>query len=219
MKSKWSTAALCALTMGAGAAHAADITVYTTNFSGGVDAAWSAGSQQSDANVGSYLGNFLLGNATTLTLAGLPAHTQLTLSFDLYLFQTWDGNNTTYGPDYFSISSSAAPIAGSWTFTNHQLQGQSYPQATPTENYGGLGNPGATYVYRGLGPTGDHSFWTAAHTDGGFSVTFAGPTTQNDEWWGIDNVSVTVTPVPEPSALMLLLAGLGLMGLKARRRV
>lgn len=35
---------------------------------------------------------------------------------------------------------------------------------------------------------------------------------------GIDNVSLSVTPVPEPDTYAMLLSGLGLMGFVARRR-
>lgn len=214
------TASALSLALGTvGAAQATELTVYQTDFSSGLDLQWSAGSVLSDATLGEYLGNFSLDGATTLTLDGLPSHTQITLSFDLYLFNTWDGNNLSWGPDYFSISSSAPAIGGSWTFTNHQPDGQSYPQAVPTENYGGLGNMGATYVYRGLGPLGDGASWTAAHTASTFSVTFGGPTTQTDEWWGIDNVQVSVTTIPEPSAALLLIAGLGALGMAARLRL
>jgi len=40
----------------------------------------------------------------------------------------------------------------------------------------------------------------------------------NDHGLGIDNFSLTVTAVPEPGALALMLAGLGFMGFVARRR-
>jgi hypothetical protein len=40
----------------------------------------------------------------------------------------------------------------------------------------------------------------------------------NDHGLSIDNFSLTVTPVPEPGALALMLAGLGFVGFVARRR-
>lgn len=171
-----------------------------------------------DAALGFYHGDYTLGQSTTLALSGLPAHTQLALSFDLYLFATWDGENLTFGKDFFSLS---GDISFSETFTNHQPQGQSQA-GTPDETYGSAG-PSQTHVYRGLGPTGSSSEFLIPHSSSSFTVTFGGPTTQADEWWGIDNVRVTIDagpqPVPEPSALTFLGTGLaGLYALRFRRK-
>ena len=40
----------------------------------------------------------------TLTLNGLAPHTLATVSFDLYVLKSWDGNNSQYGPDRWSLS-------------------------------------------------------------------------------------------------------------------
>jgi len=183
--------------------------VYSTDFESTLDAVWSNGSVLSnDATLGSYNGNYSLSNSTTLTLTGLPAHTQLALSFDLYLFNTWDGENTTFGKDYFSLS---GDVVGAWTFTNHQPEGQSYI-GTPDEIYGT--GVTATHVYRGLDSTGFGDQFLINHTGDSFSVTFGGPTSQTDEWWGIDNVKVTVNTVPLPGTIWLLLSGItGLLGM------
>lgn len=180
--------------------------VYSTGFEGGLDSAWSSGSSLStDSVLGNYNGNYSLSNGTTLTLTGLPSHTQLSLSFDLYLFSSWDGENLTWGKDYFSLS---GDVVGAWTFTNHQPQGQSYP-GTPDEIYGT--GVSATHVYRGLDPTGFGNQFLINHTGNSFSVTFGGPTTQADEWWGIDNVSVAVSTVPLPGAVWLLGSGIAVL--------
>ena len=194
--------------------------VYSTGFDSGADAAWSNASLASTSALGQYLGNYSLANGATISLSGLPTHTQLALEFDLYLFYTWDGNNTTYGRDYFSLS---GDVNGSWTFTNHQSEGQSYP-GTPDETYGSAGMH-QTQVYRGLDPTGLGDEFLVNHSGGAFSVTFGGPTTQTDEWWGIDNVRVFLdggdsSPAahpPEPATMLLLGSGLaGLAGLRKR---
>ena len=167
-----------------------------------------------------------------LTVSGLPAHTQLALEFDLYLFNSWDGNvvgsDGTFGPDFFSLSND---ITFSETFTNHQvssgLPDQTYPGA-PDLCFGNCGvgffGAGDTHVYRGLDPTGFGSEFLISHNLSTFSVTFGGPTDQADEQWSIDNVVVTidgnnVVSVPEPTTLSML--GAGLLGLGAiawRRR-
>ncbi len=148
----------------------------------------------------------------------MATHTQLSLEFDLYLFATWDGENTIYGKDYFSLS---GDVNESWTFTNHQPQGQSYP-GSPDEIYGS--GVWATHVYRGLDPTGLGDEFLTDHSGDTFSVTFGGPTTQTDEWWGIDNVRVSIdsvpapvpAPVPEPSTMLLF--GFGIAGLVVYRK-
>ncbi|GAX60558.1 endoglucanase [Candidatus Scalindua japonica] len=164
-----------------------------------------------------YLGDFTLGQSSTLNLTGIGSHTALALEFDLYLFSTWDGNNTTFGPDFFSLS---GDVNGSWTFTNHQPQGQSYPGSPDLIPFGSGAD--ATHVYLGLDPTGTGDDFQISHTASTFSVTFGGPTDQIDEWWGIDNVRVSIdggTTVPEPTTVALLGIGLaGLAGAEVRRR-
>ena len=189
-------------------------TIYSNNFEGTSDLSkWTNGILNT-TSVNSfpstqYLGDYSLNSATTLTLTGLSAHTELTLDFDLYLFNTWDGNNINYGLDFFSLSQD---INGSWTFTNHQAEGQTY-NGTPDVTYGS--GAAQTMVYRDLGPTGADNGFTIAHTSDTFTVTFGGPTTQSDEWWGIDNVSVSIdsssSAIPEPATMILF--GVGLMGL------
>ncbi len=202
------TVLLLGLLIGPAAAAA---TLYSTDFESGLDSAWSLGSTQAtDATLGHYNGNYSLVDGTTLTLTNLPAHTSLALRFDLYLFSTWDGENTTWGKDYFSLS---GDVNGSWTFTNHQPEGQSYP-GVPDEIYGtGLS---ATHVYRGLDPTGSGDAFVIAHNKPMFTVTFSGPTTQTDEWWGIDNVSVSNVPIP--TSFWLMLAGLLFLSRAIRQR-
>jgi len=202
-------------------ASALAVSVYENDFNSGVDAAWSNPSSHA-AGLGvtsSYLGDFRQNESTTLTLTGLGAHDQIALEFDLYLFSTWDGEDTFYGKDYFSLS---GDVNFSETFTNHQSEGQSYPGSPDLIPYGG--GAGATHVYLGLDPTGLGDEFLVDHTGDTFSVTFAGPTTQSDEWWGIDNVKVSMNslqdqntakvPVPPTLALMAL----GIFGLGFTRK-
>ena len=209
------------------AAQALPVVVFTNDFeantNGFSDSRVSTQNAVDGTNLTQHHGLFTLGQSTTLSLAGLPAHTQLSLAFDLYLFQTWDGENTTYGKDFFSLN---GDISFSETFTNHQGAGQSYP-GVRDECYGtctnvNIGSASDTHVYRGLDPTGFGGEFLIAHSASTFTVTFAGPTTQTDEQWSIDNVRVTIdgrsSTVPEPTTLLLL--GLGLAGLGfARRRL
>lgn len=187
--------------------------IYSTGFESGLDPVWSTGSTlASESTLGSYNGNYSLAHGTTLTLTSLPLHATLALRFDLYLFGSWDGENTVWGKDHFSLS---GDVAGSWTFTNHQPEGQSYP-GTPDEIHGS--GSAATHVYRGLDPTGLGDQFLIDHAGDSFTVTFGGPTTQADEWWGIDNVTVTVDTVPLPGTALLLASGLSGLMAGVRRR-
>lgn len=55
-------------------------------------------------------------------------------------------------------------------------------------------------------------------TGGAYTLRFASVTNDAQMQFGIDNVSLSVTPVPEPETYAMFLAGLGLMGFVARRR-
>jgi hypothetical protein len=143
------------------------------------------------------------------------------LAFDLYLFNTWDGNDPTYGLDFFSLS---GDVLFSETFTNHQEEGQTYA-GKPDETLGPAGMR-QTQVYRGLDPMGSGDQFLIAHSADAFTVTFGGPTTQSDEQWGIDNIRVSIDSlasasadgpsVAEPTTLALL--GLALVGLGLWRK-
>lgn len=170
-------------------------------------------------------------NAVTLTLTGLPTFDGFTLSFDLYVINSWDGNEFSFGPDIFLASAkwggSSVPLIHT-TFSNWADYNQSYTDnlfgdhpyttgaaatATLGYTYGTVGD--ATYSLGsgwGFGPV----------TDGTLVITFAGLGLQGlyDESWGIDNVKIDVsTPVPEPEGYALFLAGLGLLGIVVRRRI
>lgn len=50
------------------------------------------------------------------------------------------------------------------------------------------------------------------------SIKLSGTGTNNARYVGVDNVSLTITPVPEPETYALLLAGLGVVAAVARKR-
>src|SRR5574337_608688 len=65
--------------------------VYRNGFEGAVGPEWSNASVDTTPSGRRFLGQF--GNDTvTLTLACLPAHRQVILSFDLYVIRSWVGN-------------------------------------------------------------------------------------------------------------------------------
>jgi hypothetical protein len=128
-------------------------------------------------------------SALTLSLATTPGETY-TLVFDAYMFDTWDGDNTQWGPDYFGVHADGVPIMRT-TF------------ARPSGNGSAWGS--------GWGWPDMPERWTA-NLDGGSNIdaifrrvvidfkaergstclSFVGENLQggNDESWGIDNVRI-----------------------------
>lgn len=158
-----------------------------------------------------YLGSFL-NETVTLTLTGAPVGYTGTISFDLYLLKSWDGNSTQYGPDYWKFWVNEGTVFTT-TFANVYTHDQSYPDSyyashphfTGAAEHSTLGeNDGYDAVYR-------LSFTTAVETSTiNFHFAAAGLT---DEVWGLDNVQVDVVPLP--ATLPLLASGLlGLLGLR-----
>ena len=89
-----------------------------------------------------FLGQFSR-DTVSLQLTDLPQHTSVTISFDLFVIQSWDGNNTTRGPDVWELSVDGGPTLLHTTFSNAFPSETSFRQAYPDEFPGG-DNPGLT---------------------------------------------------------------------------
>jgi hypothetical protein len=222
--------AATAALVGAGAAQAA-VPVYFNDFETSAGAEWS-NTTISTTPVGArkFLGQF--GNDdVTLSLSGLGAHTSVTLEFDLFVIQSWDGSNTTWGPDFWGAQVTGGPILNLATFSN---QGGPYMQQNLLPTPSGLLAPqtGASetgtlgYTSTGgvsLGGSQDsvyHFSHTFLDTSSSVQFQFYGAHLQavSDESWGLDNVKVSVVPVPEAETWAMMLVGVGLVGFQLRRR-
>ena len=104
--------------------------VYENSFEETVGSEWSNRTIEFTPKDGRrFLGQF--GNDTvTLTLDDLPPHSTVTVSFDLFIIHTWDGNYNRYGPDFWSLSVTDGPVLLRTTFSN-SLNHQSYPDISP----------------------------------------------------------------------------------------
>lgn len=177
-----------------------------------------------------------LSNETvTLSLSGLPAHTDVSLSLALFIIQSWDGGSACPGGDCITIAADGAPLLNT-TFALASGS-QCYPSNCPASNAARTGadepNNSLGYSFFGdnvylLNPS-QHANFTFPHTASTLAITFQGSGLQDigDESWGIDDVLVEVTPavqppppqVPAPATLMLLGSGLaGMAGITWRRR-
>jgi len=172
---------------------------YSCNFENGAGAEWSNRSVSLTPGTTQHPQDHFLGqfgnNTVTLTLSNLPGHNAVTLVFDLYIINSWDGNNTENGPDHWFLRGPSGQAWVDTTFAEWDSQfTQSYPGTYPSLN------PPATGARESktLGYTASRdSIYTitaptVAHTANQVQFQFSASGLQNlsDESWGLDNVTV-----------------------------
>ena len=178
--------------------------IYSTDFETGVGSEWSSVRTDVTPSGRKFFGRF--GNQTvTLTLVGLPAHASLGISFDLYIINSWDGNDPTWGPDIWQAEVVGDRLLKRTTFAWPSSDArQAYPASYP----GGTTYPSGTraaekntlgYVYAGFSMDSVYQMtFPIAHAADAVAFQFSAAGLQNigDESWGLDNVMVTVDGVP-----------------------
>jgi uncharacterized repeat protein (TIGR01451 family) len=154
-----------------------------------------------------FLGEF--GNQTeNLHLGQVPAHNVVTVSFDLYVLRSWDGNLTknesdqVIGPDVFDLRQTAATSAllhttfSNWDKVTYR---QSFPGNYPGGDY--PARTGATKINSLCYTYGDkpqdaiyHLTYSFIHTGSSLSLDFSALGLQaiTDESWGINHLKVSV---------------------------
>jgi hypothetical protein len=135
----------------------------------------------------------------TLTLRNLKPHTAATVTFDLYVLKSWDGNNPNYGPDRWSLSVQGGPTLLDTTFSNNPKTGaydlslQNYPVANSAHQTGAAVVNSLGYKF--YGDSIYHLSLTFAHTGETLAVNFSSSLFEGkgtgDESWGLDNVRVS----------------------------
>lgn len=138
----------------------------------------------------------------TLNLGGLPAHGELTITFDLYLMQSWDGNpvfgNQKVAPDLFTLSVAGGPTLLHASFAVGPLRPyQSYPAQYPTDGSTPVNNARHTGALAidmlGYGRDAVYRLtYTFAHAEPTVTFRFTAPALEplGNESWGLDNVEV-----------------------------
>ncbi|MEQ9234313.1 two-partner secretion domain-containing protein [Coleofasciculus sp. E2-BRE-01] len=185
------------------------IPVYSDDFETEISDVWSNTSTDiTPKGNRRFLGRFSGNDAATLTLDNLPPHSQATVSFDLFLIQSWDGNaevccdGLIIGPDIWELSITGGQTLLHTTFGNPEPnfpRDQAYPGEFPGGQYpGGTGSVKDELGYFSIDSVYRFSF-PFLHNNDVLQLNFAsalpGYTGIQDESWGIDNVRVSVQPI------------------------
>ncbi len=179
--------------------------IYTSDFEGPVELEWSHNSTDITPSGRRFLGQFNT-DAVQLTLLCLPLHTTVSISFDLYLIRSWDGNQEIFsgsgaliGPDIWDFRIAGDPASLHTTFTHWSNYRQAYPDTFPGgENPACSGaDENNTLGYYFFDDPMDSVYqlsFTLPHTSETLVLEFSASGLQDitDESWGLDNIRVTV---------------------------
>jgi hypothetical protein len=136
-----------------------------------------------------------------LALTNLPSHRWLTVSFDLYIVRSWDGNSPAHGPDTFSLSAAGGPRLLETTFSNNPKTAvdgsfQNYPVAhsAPWTGAAATNTLGYDRFFR---DSTYHLRYSFAHAEHTVTMQFGSSLFEGkgigDEAWGLDNVRIEVS--------------------------
>lgn len=219
-------------------------TLYSNNFDGatatyaGVSVTPFAGGAalQGMNSLGGFSGNAVVNKTTgnpaglsELILSNLPTHTSIDVNFLLGFVNSWDGNVNNYPlGDYLDILIDGNVVA-TMSVYNYNYDATAPVLAGGTEiTHGALDNVGG-YGFDNdrivdMGTAGALSF---AHTGSSLTIGIraygVGWQGTDDEYWAIDNLSVTAgglaNGVPEPATWAMMIGGLAVVGTASRRRV
>ncbi|ADV66045.1 hypothetical protein [Deinococcus maricopensis] len=169
-------------------------TVYSGDFEAWTANQWSSAPLDQTPTGRIYLGPFAYSDGTTLSVGSLPEHHKVTVTFDLYINNSMDGQQ--FNDERWTLSVAGGPILLSTNFANVSGFMQAYPGSLPSGSFPArtgtienntLGNDGyGDSVYR-ITRTFDHTGNTLDLTFAGYGIQDYG-----DESWGLDNVRVSV---------------------------
>jgi hypothetical protein len=194
--------------------------IYFHDFEDPVGPEWCTTDRSTTPSGRQFLGE--LGNQTTcLTLTNLPDQSTITVSYDLYIIRSWDGNLLQHiyllpdmdfynprgyiGPDLWQFQADSQILLFT-TFSNWSLLGsrQAYPGLYPIGDYpaqtGAVEVNTLQYMF---GPyemdAVYHLSFTFDHFGDMLLLYFSGIGLQDiaDESWGLDNVAVNISAYEE----------------------
>lgn len=200
----------------------ADVNLYANDFESPSVDGWAYGfsgptviHREVNATLGKFNGRYSSSDAIGLSVANplssLPdgVTQRVTLTFDLYIIDSWDGDYPGHGPDHFIVRLNGSEIFNE-AFSN-QNSSQTFRAPDMRFDMGWNGAPDA--VYRDVAVTVD----VLPGQNLNYVFTSTPLTGYWDESWGLDNVRVSYTTVPTPGVAGVAVAALGLGGRRRRR--
>ncbi len=137
-----------------------------------------------------------------------------TLTFDLYAFDSWDGDGPKFGPDIFEVQVNGEVLFSETISNGDKPQSYRAPDIGP--EFLAYSPAWADSIYRNITLTFDHPGDTNF-----LYITWLGKGLQGiyDESWGIDNVTLTANTrtIPVPGTLAPAGLALGLIGRRRRK--
>jgi len=155
---------------------------YVTDFQSTVGPEWSSTTTSTNGTYTTFLGRF--NNSTAKLALNTTIGTPYSLSFDLYCVDSWEGNDATYGPDYFNVSTNGTQVFHNTFVHEWPAYGMTYPYP-----YDQLGNYGYDSGYQDAIYRKVEVVFTATGTVTRLSFTGSLSEALDNESWGIDNVS------------------------------
>jgi PKD repeat protein len=203
---------------GSGAGSPSYTGLYSNNFNTAIGTGWTfpatvpvtATPAIKSWNGGSVLGNMGAQQAI-LNLTNIPSHDFITVDYDLYIHDSWDGNNTNSGPDVFNMivngDTSIHTTFSNWNFSPYNTQ--AYPNNIPASNpnfTGALATNLPTACNSSVSTLSAkyHISKTIAHTAASLTLLLEAVGTEIacNESWSIDNLVIQRrTPAPSSNIL------------------
>jgi len=139
--------------------------------------------------------------------------TEYLLAFDLYVIDSWDGHEKTWGTDFFKVKVNGVGLFQETFANQHDMQSFEGEPETSGTNLGYTGWNDS--IYRQIEVP-----FTLSPEDDVIEIMFLGIGLQNivDESWGVDNVNLSYEVAPAPPAVWAGLVGLVGVGAGVARR-
>jgi len=187
-----------------GGSVSGDTPFFSDDFTAPAAPQWSNPTRFTPPAGRTFLGKF--GNETvSLNLTNLPAHSEASVEFDLFIIRSWDGNGelTAGFPDTWKLDVTSGPTLLFTSFTNVGGNSQAFPGTHPGPAHGP--RTGRDEDVNSLGTGEDtvyHLTFNFSHTASTLGLNFisnqltasGAPSGIADESWGLDNVEVRLGP-------------------------